>query len=77
MTRYHRFDGHFSGALHDCFKIVDLEPQQHPVSIWLVVTIANRPVMMFRVETVQLKDKLPIPDQLLICGAPMIAPAAE
>jgi hypothetical protein len=77
MTRHHRLDAHFSGALHDCFKIVDLEPEEHPVSIWLIVTIADRTVMMFHLETVQLKDKLPIRDQLFICGAPMIAPAAE
>jgi hypothetical protein len=77
MTRHHRLDAHFSGALHDCFKIVDFEPQQYPVSIWLVVAIANRPVMMFHLEAVQLKDKLPIRDQLFICRAPMIAPAAE
>jgi hypothetical protein len=77
MTRQHRLDAHFSGALHNRFKIVDLEPQQHPVSIWLVVTIANPPVMMFHLEAVQLKDKLPVRDQLFICGAPMIAPAAE
>ena len=68
---------HFGGAPHDRVKIVDLKPQQYTVSVWLVVAIANRTVMVFNVETVQLKDKLAIPDQLLIFGASMIAPAAE
>jgi hypothetical protein len=32
--------------------------------------------MVFYFEAVQLKDKLAICDQLFICGAPVIAPAA-
>ena len=68
---------HFGGAPHDRVKIVDLKPQQYTVSVWLVVAIANRTVMVFNVETVQLKDKLAIPDQLLIFGAPVIASAAQ
>jgi len=68
---------HFSGALYDGVKIVHLKPQQHAVSVGLVVTIANQAVMVFNFEAVQLKDKLAIPDQLLIFGASMIAPAAQ
>jgi hypothetical protein len=37
---------HFGGALHGRFKIVNLEPKQHPVSIWFVITIADRAVMV-------------------------------
>ena len=70
-------DTHFSGALHDCVKIVDLEPEQHAISVWPVIAIADRGVMVFHREAVQLKDKLPIRDQLFILGAPMIAPAAQ
>ena len=77
MPRHDNLDTHFSGALHDRFKIVDLEPQQHPISIWPIVATANRAVMMFHFEAVQLKDKLAIRDQPLICGAPVIAPAAQ
>jgi len=77
MPGHDNLDAHFSGALHDSFKIVDLEPQQHPVSIGPVIAIADRAMMMFHFEAVQLKDKLPIRDQLFICGAPMIAQAAQ
>ena len=66
MPGYDDLDAHFSRALHDCLKIVDLEPEQHPVSIWLIVTIANRAVMVFYVEAVQLKNKLAIRDQLFV-----------
>lgn len=74
---HNNLDTHFSGALHDCVKIVDLEPEQHPISVWPVIAIADRTVMVFHFEAVQLKDKLPIRDQLLIRGAPMIAQAAQ
>jgi len=77
MPRHDNLDTHFSGALHDCVKIVDLEPKQHPISVWLVIAIADRTVMVFHFEAVQLKDKLPIRDQLFIRGAPMIAEAAQ
>ena len=68
---------HFSGAPHDPVEIVYLKPQQHAVSVWLVVTIANQAVMVFNFEAVQLEHKLAVPDQLLIFGASMIALAAQ
>ncbi len=77
MPGHDNLDTHFSGALHGCVKIVDLEPEQHPISVGPVIPIADRTVMMVHVEAVQLKDKLPIRDQLFIGGAPMIAPAAQ
>jgi hypothetical protein len=77
MPRHDNLDTHFSRPLHDRFKIVHLEPQQHPISIWPIVAIADRAVMMFHFEAVQLKDKLPIGNQLFICGATMIAQASQ
>ena len=77
MSGYDDLNGHFSGALHYGIEIVDLEPQQHPVSVWLVITIADRAMMVLHFEAVQLKDKLAIGDQLLICTATMIAPTAQ
>lgn len=77
MPRHDNLDIHFHRPLENRFKIVDLEPEQHAVSIWPIVTTANGAVMMFYLEAVQLKDKLPIPHQLFICGAPMIAPTAQ
>jgi len=77
MPGHDDLHAHFSGALHDRVKVVYLEPQQYAVSVWLVITIADRAVMVFYFKAVQLKDKLAIRDQLLIFGAPMIAPAAQ
>lgn len=77
MPGHDDLHAHFSRALHDRIKVVYLEPQQYTVSIWLVIAIADWTVMVFYVEAVQLKDKLAIRDQLLIFGAPMIAPAAQ
>ena len=77
MTGHHDLHTHFTGALHDRVEVVHLEPQQHAVSVWLVVAIADRAVIVFHVEAMQLKDELSIRDQPLIFGAPMIAPAAQ
>ena len=77
MPRQDDLHTHFSAALNDRVKVVYLEPQQYTVSVWLVLTIADRTVIVFYFEAVQLKDKLAIRDQPLIFGAPMIAPAAQ
>jgi hypothetical protein len=77
MTGHHDLHAHFSGALHNRVKVVYLEPQQYTVSVGFVITIADRTVIVFYFEAVQLKDKLAIRDQPLILGAPMIAPAAQ
>ena len=77
MPGHDDLHAHFSGALHDRVKVVHLEPQQYTVSVWLIITIADRTVMVFYLEAVQLKDKLAIEDQLLIFGAPVTAPAAQ
>ncbi len=52
MLGYYNLDAHFNSALHNRFKIIDLEPEQHPVSVRLVITIANWPVLMFNFEAV-------------------------
>lgn len=58
MARYNNLDAHFSGPLHDAIKILNLEPQQHAVSIWFVLTIADPTVMVFYFKAVQLKYEL-------------------
>lgn len=68
---------HFSGALDDCVKVIDLEPQQYAISIWLVIAITDGAVMVFDFEPVQLKDKPLIPDQLLVFGPAMTTLAAQ
>ncbi len=68
---------HLERALHDGIKILYLEPQQYTVSVWLGITISDAAVMVLYFETVQLKNKLSVPDQLLIDRAPMTALAAQ
>ena len=73
----HNLDLHFTGALQGCVKIINLKPEQHAVSIWFVVSIADGTVIVLHFEAVQLKNKLALGDQLFVCGASMIAAAAE
>ena len=77
MAGYDNLHAHFGGALDNSFEVVNLKPEQHAVPIWFVIRIANRAVMVFYCEAVQLKNKFSIRDQLFVCRAPMIAPAAE
>jgi hypothetical protein len=60
MPGYDDLNPHFGRPLHDRIKIVNFEPQQHSVPIWFVFTIADRTVMVFNLETVQLKDEFAI-----------------
>jgi hypothetical protein len=62
MPGHDDLDAHFSGTLYDPVKVVNLEPQQHAVSVWLIITIADRTVMVIHFEAVQLKDKLSLED---------------
>jgi hypothetical protein len=66
VPRHDNLDTHFNDALHDRFEIVDLEPKQDAVSVWLVVWIADPAMMMIDFEAVQLKNQLPVRDQLFI-----------
>lgn len=52
MAWHYHLDAHFDGAPKECFKIIDLEPEQHPVSVWLILTIADGTVIMFNLEAV-------------------------
>lgn len=60
MFGQHNFHTHLSGALHHGVKVVYFEPEKDTVSVWLVIAVANRPMMVFNLEAVQLKDELSI-----------------
>jgi hypothetical protein len=60
MARNDNIDAHVVGALNDSIKIVHLKPKQDPVSIWFVIAITNRAVMMLHLEAMQLEDELAI-----------------
>lgn len=77
MTRSDDLHAHLRGALHGRFKVVNLKPQQHSVSIRPVIRISDRTVVMYYPEPVQLEDNLSIRNQLLVLGASMITAAPE
>lgn len=77
MARYHDFHAHFTGPLHHVIKILDFKPQKQAIAIWLVAAISNPAVMMLHFKAVQLENNLPVPDQLLVFPASVIASAAE
>jgi hypothetical protein len=77
MPGQHNFHAHLSGALQDLVKVVYFEPEQDAVSVGLVSAVANRPMMVFNFEAVQLKDQLAIRNQLLVLGASVAAPATQ
>ena len=77
MLGHDDLHAHFSGALHDCVEVINLEPQQYAISVRLVIAITDGTVMVFDFEPMQLKDKPLIPDQLLVFGPAMTTLAAQ
>jgi len=75
MAGQHDLDAHFGSALHYRFEVIHLEPEQHPIPVGSVGTIADGAVMMFDFKAVQLQDERAILHQLLILPA-AVSPAA-
>jgi hypothetical protein len=57
MPGKNHLDLHFLGASHGRIEVVNLKPQEHPVSVGLEFWIADRTVMVPHVPPVQLKDQ--------------------
>lgn len=77
MFRHHDFYAHFIRALHHGVKVIHLEPQQHAISVRLVIAVTDWPVMVLHSEFVQLENELSIGHQLFVFGASVIAPTAQ
>lgn len=60
MTRHDNLDRHLSRALHHRVELIHFEPQQHAISVWLIITVADGAVMVFHFEAVQLQYELPV-----------------
>jgi hypothetical protein len=60
MPGQHNFHVHLSGALQGRVKVVYFEPEQDAVSVGLVIAVANRSMMVFNFEAVQLKHQLAV-----------------
>jgi hypothetical protein len=59
------------------FEIVNLEPEQYPITIWLVVLIPNGTVVMVDIKPMQLKDQIVSHLQPFVFVPAVIALAAE
>jgi hypothetical protein len=57
-SRYKKFHSHFNRPLYDGLEVINLEPQQHAIVAWFVITVTGRAVMVCCFETVQLQHKL-------------------
>ena len=51
---------HLRGARDSRLEIIELEPQEHAVSVRLMIGIADRAVIVFHVPSVQLQHQLPV-----------------
>jgi hypothetical protein len=54
MPQHDDLDTHFGRSLDDRFEIINFKPQQHAVSVWFVITIADGTMMVFQFEAMQL-----------------------
>lgn len=71
------FNLHLIGALNDRIEVFNLEPQQQAVPIRSVRRIPDWSVMMFYLETVELKHELAVPNQSLVLPASVITFATQ
>src|SRR5262245_24671265 len=77
MTRHHNFGLHLGRTLKRVVKVVYLEPQQHAVAVRFVVAIADRSVMVFDLEPVQLHDQHTVGFKSLVLRTAVRAPTAK
>ena len=77
MAGQYDLDAHSGGALHDRVEVIDLEPEQHTISVGSVGGIADGAVMMFDFKAVELQDELAILHELLVLPAAVRPLAAE
>jgi hypothetical protein len=77
MPRQNNLNAHLLGPLHYLFEIVNFKPQQEAVPVWPLRAIADRAMIVFNFEAMQLQNQLSIFDQLLICLAPVRASASQ
>ena len=71
------FNLHLIGALNDGIEVFNLEPQQDAVPIRSVIGIPDWSVMVFYLETVELKHELAVPNQSLVLPASVITSAIQ
>ena len=58
MLGHDDVNGHRSSSLQHIFEIFHLKPEQHAISIWQVVRVANGAMVVVYFEAVQLQNQL-------------------
>jgi hypothetical protein len=56
MARFDDLSFHLFGTRNSGVEVVEFKPQQHAISVWLEIGIAQRTVMMLHIPSVQLKN---------------------
>ena len=69
--------GHLPGSLHGSIELLEFEPQDHAIAIWLEVRVAQRAVTMLDLPPVQLQHKSAVRVEALVLRAAMTACATE
>jgi hypothetical protein len=57
MTWQDNLSVHFLRARNGGVEVVDFKPQQHAVSVWLEIWVADGAMMMRHIPSVQLHDQ--------------------
>ena len=70
-------DLHLLGAGDGRIEIVNLEPQEHAVSVRLEIRIADRAMIVFHVPSMQLQHELPVRNKPFVFGAAVRALTTE
>jgi len=77
VPREHHFRLHLCSALRRLVEVVHLKPEQHSITIRLVCSIGDWPMMMLRREAVQLQNQMTLVNELVVVRAAVRAPAPQ
>ena len=58
VLRHNSVNAHSNSSLNHSLEVVHLKPQQYAMSIWQVVAVATRTVVVVYFEAVQLQNQL-------------------
>ena len=77
MRCHHDIDAHLCTSPHRRIEIINLEPQQHTISIGAVVRLTDATVVVLDLKAVQLHHKPISIDQAFVVRAAVVAADAE
>ncbi len=77
MAGQYDLGAHFSSTFHYRVEVINLEPEQHTITVGSISAIADEAMIVLDFKTVQLQDERAILHQLLILPAAVSAAAAQ